>query len=488
LLAEQPAALRAFLLYTSILERLCAPLCDAVTGGHEASSRLEEIHRSNLFLVPLDSRGEWYRYHHLFRDLLRSELARRERSLLPELHRRAAAWHKAEGTVDEAIAHATSAGDFAEAAELITETWGSFVVQLGQGETVARWLDRLPREAVLEDARLCFVRGWLALISGRQHEVGEWLRAAEVRPARAAAPARTAVFSSFDSGIAQLRAIQAVQTGDVQRAIEAGRRSLELEPDTASQGYAVASIVLGASLYLAGELSQAEAALGAGLRGLGGDPVRAALFVGLGYGALIHADKGQLAQAESLSAEADRLIDNGRLGESVWATPAFLARGKLLELRGALADAESAYSHAAILARRGGRRPDLTLALISLARLKRREGDHAGGRALARAARGTLAACPDPGVLSELLARTERSLQLASAPASAPVLAADLELSERELTLLRLLASELSQREIGSELFISLNTVKGHVRSIFRKLGVNSRADAVARGRELGLF
>jgi LuxR family maltose regulon positive regulatory protein len=91
-------------------------------------------------------------------------------------------------------------------------------------------------------------------------------------------------------------------------------------------------------------------------------------------------------------------------------------------------------------------------------------------------------------LLGELLARTERSLQLASAPATAPVLAADLELSERELTLLRLLASDLSQREIGSELFISLNTVKGHVKSIFRKLGVTSRADAVARGRELGLL
>ena len=487
LLAEQPAALRAFLLRTSILERLCAPLCDAVTGGDDASSRLEEIHRSNLFLVPLDSHRQWYRYHHLFRDLLRSELARSERALLPELHRRAAAWHKAEGSVDESIAHATSAGDFAEAADLIAENWGSFVIQLGQGETVARWLDRLPHEVVLEDARLCFVRGWITLIFGRQHEVEEWLRAAEACPPPAA-PLYTAVFASLDSGIAELRAIQAVQSGDVQKAIEAGHRSLELEPDTASQGYAVASIVLGASFYFAGDLSQAEAALDAGLRELGGDSVRAALLVGLGYRAVIHADNGQLAQAESLSAEAERLIERWRLSEDVWATSSFLAKGKLLELRGEWAAAESAYAHVTILARRGGRRLDLTLALISLARLKRRAGDHAGARSLAREARETLNACPDPGVLIELLARTERSLQLAPTPASAPVLAADLELSERELTLLGLLASDLSQREIGSELFISLNTVKGHVHSIFRKLGVNSRADAVARGRELGLL
>jgi ATP/maltotriose-dependent transcriptional regulator MalT len=487
LLAEQPAALRAFLLSTSILERMCAPLCDAVTGGDDASSRLEEIHRSNLFLVPLDSRRQWYRYHHLFRDLLRSELARSERALLPELHGRAAAWHKAEGFVDESIAHATSAGDFAEAADLIAENWGSFVIQLGQGETVARWLDRLPREVVLEDARLCFVRGWITLIFGRQHEVEEWLRAAEACPPPAA-PLYTAVFASLDSGIAELRAIQAVQSGDVQKAIKAGRRSLELEPDTASQGYAVARIVLGASFYFAGDLSQAEAALDAGLRELGGDSVRAALLVGLGYRAVIHADNGQLAQAESLSGEAERLIERWRLSEDVWATSSFLAKGKLLELRGEWAAAESAYAHVTILARRGGRRLDLTLALTSLARLKRRAGDHAGARSLAREARGVLAACPDPGVLSALLTRTERSLQLAPTPASAPVLAADLELSERELTILRLLGSKLSQREIGSDLFISLNTVKGHVKSIFRKLGVNSRAEAVARGRELGLL
>jgi LuxR family maltose regulon positive regulatory protein len=164
-----------------------------------------------------------------------------------------------------------------------------------------------------------------------------------------------------------------------------------------------------------------------------------------------------------------------------------LARGKLCELRGDPIAAEAAYGRAAVLAGRGGRRLFVAYALLLDAGVKRRRRDHAGARSLARDARTVLDTCPDPGMLRELLARTERSLQLAPVPASAPVLPADLELSERELTILRLLASELSQREIGSELYISFNTVKAHTRSIFRKLDVSSRADAVARARELGL-
>jgi ATP/maltotriose-dependent transcriptional regulator MalT len=486
LLAERPEGLLRFLLRTSILDRLCASLCDAVTGDEDGESRLDEIHRSNLFLVPLDSHGEWHRYHHLFRDLLHTELERKERSLLPELHRRAAAWHKAEGKVDEAIHHATAAGDFADAAELIAEHWRWFVVQLGEGETATRWLDRLPTELVTGDARLCVVRGWIALISGRQDELQEWLRLAEACPPPPG-PLHS-IFSSIDSIIAQLDALTAIQAGDVGRAIGAGLRLLELETDTGSQGFGVASVVLGVSFYYAGELSKAERALDAGLPSLGPTPIRPALFAGLAHRALIHAENGELANAARLCSEAEERIAEWRLAEDIWAAPVFLASGKVLELQGDMVAAESAYAHAVVLARRGARRVDLILASIWLARLKRRRGDHAAARLLAREAREALTRCPDPGVLAELLAQTERSLQLGASAGVAPVLAADLELSERELTVLRLLAGDLSQREIGAELFISLNTVKGHVRSIFRKLRVNNRSEAVVRARETGVL
>ena len=118
----------------------------------------------------------------------------------------------------------------------------------------------------------------------------------------------------------------------------------------------------------------------------------------------------------------------------------------------------------------------------------RRRRDLLAARSLVREAGNVLTACPDPGWLRDLLAKTERSLQLTAPPCRASGTPSDPDLSERELAVLRLLASDLSHREIGAELYISLNTVKFHIRNIFRKLAVSSRAEAVARGRELALL
>src|SRR6266536_871171 len=431
-LREQPEALREFLLRSSILERMCAPLCDAVTGRNDAAEQLAAAERGNLFLVPLDPRREWFRYHHLFRDLLRNELTRVSPELVPELHRRAHAWHLEHGLVDDAIGHATRAGDLAEAGELIARHWRAFS-SLGQAETVTRWIDELPREAVQGDARLCLARGWTALYIGALEEVDRWRLAAEQAPL----PGQLYHdVPSIAANAAMLEAVHANVTGDVGTGIEAARRSLSLHPDETTPSFGSASGVLGMCLYDAGRYAEAARALDQGV---------------------------QVLRDES------------------WITPLFVGLG-------CLAAAEAAYSRAVVLARRGGRRLELPHALLLLARLKRRQHAHAPARQLARQARAIIESCPDPGMLGELLARTERSLQLARAPSSAAVLPVDLELSERELTILRLLASELSQREIGSKLYISLNTVKGHVRSIFRKLGVATRANAVARGRELGLI
>src|SRR6266508_1703948 len=178
-LARQPDAIRTFLLRTSILERLCGPLCDAVLGTEGSAGLLRELERSNLFLLSLDDHREWYRYHHLFAELLRVELGSRDAALISALHRRAAAWHRHAGDVDEAIHHASAAGDVAEAGALIARHWLTYW-RRGRMATVVRWLDGLPDGAIVDDPALGWVAGWIRGYGGAsKQETGRWLAAAE---------------------------------------------------------------------------------------------------------------------------------------------------------------------------------------------------------------------------------------------------------------------------------------------------------------------
>ena len=484
LLDDQPSSLRAFLLETSILERLCAPLCNAVTGRADCADQLEAADRSNLFLTSLDSRREWFRYHPLFGDLLRQELTQSSPELESELHRRASAWHGEHGNGDEAIRHATAAGDFGDASDLIARHWGPFW-NLGQRETVAHWIDSLPSDAVLDDARICLARGWTAVFLGAFTEVEPWARAAELAPLPGPFYDGTA---SVKAVVARLRSVYAYFQGDVSLGIEQGRLAVTLSREEDPDSFGPACVVLGANLSFGGDPQEAAGLLASALPSLVPPRWVDARLAALGRLISIQAQAGEVEQAGRSAAEGERLIAELELHELPTTGILQIGRGELLELLGDVEAAEAAYRRAIVLARRGGLRLDLAQALLALARLERRRRRQDEARSLTREARAVIAACPDPGRLSELQAQTERALQLSADRRPAPALAVDAELSERELTVLRLLASDLSQREIGSELYISLNTVKGHTRSIFRKLGVSSRAEAVARGRELHLI
>ena len=481
-LADQPPALREFVLQTSILERLCVPLCEAVTGGPGASERLEAVERSNLFIVALNTHREWYRYHQLFRELLQTELVRTTPDLGAELHRRAAAWHMQQDNVDEAIAHTTAAGDIGAAGELIARHWRP-VWSRGEFETVVRWIDALGSDAVLADARLCFARGWAALYLDRPREADQWRRLGQQAPLPAPFQDGT---TSLQEAAAILEAAIGNLGGDAGGAMEAARRALARNRDRSARSRVVANVHLGLAAYYAGDPTTAAAAFEEALRSPLADQWASICVPALGNLAAVELDTGALDRAARTLADAERAIERFRVHESGFASRFWLARGKLLAARGDRVAAAAAYSRAVTLARRVGSRPVIAHGLLALAMLERRRGAHGEARTLARDARRVLAECSDAGILAELLDKTERALQLT--PRAQTPLAGELELSERELTILRLLAGDLSQREIGSELFISLNTVKGHTRSIFRKLGVSSRADAVARARELALL
>ena len=178
-LEHQGEQQRTFLLETSVLERLSGPLCDAVTGRPGSQALLEEAERAGLFVVPLDEVRGWWRYHHLFADLLRARLQAEQSGRVRQLHRNAAAWYAERGLADDAIRHAVAAGEMTRAARLIEQYFDERYYLSGEGTTLQRWLSALPDDLVRSRPRLLLARGQLAIASGRVEEMEPLLDAAE---------------------------------------------------------------------------------------------------------------------------------------------------------------------------------------------------------------------------------------------------------------------------------------------------------------------
>jgi LuxR family maltose regulon positive regulatory protein len=484
---SQSSEVREFLLRTSILGRMSGPLCDSVTGAAGSASMLDAIERSNLFLVPLDARREWYRYHHLFGELLANELRRTEPALVPVLHRRAFEWLRDHGPPEEAIHHAVAAGATQEAAELVVSHWTS-VFNQGRLGTVTAWLDGLPAATVAGDARLCVARAWIAMDRGDLEQVAHWIGSAE----RALSRARKRLGDGVQTEVALLRVVHSYKSGDLGAAAEAAGRALALAESgpEASFSRTVALCELGVTLFWQGHADEAREALETVIATAGTTGNDLARLYAAGYIALHDADMGDLDSAEAkasaaLAASSDRVVV-----EHFVAMMAHLAHGRARELRGDLAGAEDALRRALELARRGAGKLEVAYALLALARLHRLRGDAPAARTLVRDAARELEGCADTGTVGEWLEESRREFRLAprglSSREEGP--GDGDELTERELTVLRLLPTALTQREISAALYISLNTVKTHARGIYRKLDAGGREEAVARGRELGLI
>jgi ATP/maltotriose-dependent transcriptional regulator MalT len=232
-LARQPEQLREFLLESSVLERLSGPLCEAVTGRTDSQAMLEAVERANLFLVPLDEVRGWWRYHHLFAELLRARLQQTRPERLPALHHNAAAWYEEHGLADEAVQHSLAAGEAACAARLVEEHLPARF-QRSEGVTVNRWLEALPAALVSSRPRLLVARAVWAIVGGRVEEVEPLLHAAERALAAPAGDERPGPSAGrTPSGLANvpamiplLRAELARERGDAERTIRFARQGL----------------------------------------------------------------------------------------------------------------------------------------------------------------------------------------------------------------------------------------------------------------------
>jgi LuxR family maltose regulon positive regulatory protein len=484
-LDNQPPELHEFLIRTSVLDRLSGPLCEAVTANPDSELILRRLERENAFVVALDSKREWYRYHHLFAELLRHELARTAPALVPELHRRASAWYRDAEAIHEAIEHAIAAHDFGDAIDLITTHWYEFL-QRGRQQTVAGWIDRLPSGTVADDPNLCLTKAWLGVNTGRLDEVDRWIEAA----GRAAAQGPVGEeLPPLESGVASLRAIHRYMNGNVGAAVAAGRRALELERGgPASPWRPVGCPVLGLSLHWHGQREDARRTLTEAVRIAKANGNHLAAMHASGGLAAIECERGDATSAGARVEEALALAEEHELSEH-WAYSLALAvRGQLLEMHDDLDAADELLLRSAQLARRGVASIEIAYSLLALAGIRQRLGRGDEARRIYDEARAATGRCEDPGILNERLIRAERRLRFGGLARAARTRTRVDALSEAELSVLRLLRSQLSQREIAAELHLSFNTIKTHTRNIYRKLDVAERAQAVARARELSLI
>ena len=269
-LRRQPDAVRRFLLQTSILDRLYGPLCNAVTGQLDGSGVLESLERGNFFVVSLDDQRRWYRYHHLFADVLLAHLKSEQADQVSELHRRASIWYEQQGTYSDAIRHALAGSDYTRAADMIERIFPA-MTRARQELILLGWLKALPEALLLDRPVLCNLYGGVLMQTGEIEGVDAWLLAAEQWLAPEAHGGETLgvlqalqvvvnqeEYRRLPGAVALHRAGQALMLGKVDEAIRNAQRVLALAPDDDYLRRGGAGAILGLSFWATGNLDAAR--------------------------------------------------------------------------------------------------------------------------------------------------------------------------------------------------------------------------------------
>lgn len=480
-------AARDLLVRCSVLERLSGPLCDVVLETTGSAAVLARLERADLFVAAVDPERHWYRCHQLLRDALRHELDARSPDAAARLLVRAADWYLGNGQLEDAARHRIAAGDDDGAWALLDGRWfldhGAMAGLLHLGERLA--------DRCATDPQLAVWLAHAASVSGRSRDIIRgWLEAAEpLITDHAAAPAGWRTLRAFADVIWSSYAV----SDDPEMSLSFARRAVGLEGEPTRWGAVHARAMLAVAQRGAGQLEEAVALLDDAWQAPGrratptllGLQIAGELMLGL-------VTMGEYARARRIGAE---VAAASAAVEQAWGpgAAAALARIRLAEARLTVAEqgpaaALPALRRAVEFAEGWGRPNIIVLALTSQADALWATGDRSGARTvLARARESAGTDPPRPyavGQLAELEARIGRRAAVDARSSGGLVE----DLTDRELAVLRALNGPLTAREIGVELHLSINTVKGYAKSLYRKLGVVTRADAVSRGRRLGLI
>jgi LuxR family maltose regulon positive regulatory protein len=477
-LASLPEETQRFLRRTAVPERLSAGLCDALLASTNAQSVLRELEASHAFLIPLDRHRRWYRYHGLFREFLLAELRRSEPEIEEQLHERAADWYEANASAPNAVEHLLLTSDRDRAVRLVN-LLALPVYESGQVATLTRWLDALGDDAIATYPPIAALAGWVAALTGQVRQAERWASIVEAAEFDGTPADGTA---SFASGRAMMRSFMC--PAGPEQCLADAEFALAAEPSW-SPWRELALAVAGEALLLKGDTGTADArfvessalALAAGNWEI--------MAIADAERALLAMDQGSWDLAARLVDHTRSAIDAHGMHDYAAVSLAFAAAARVALHRGDRPQAERELARAmraraictyvhpmlAVRLRLHTAIAHVAMGAVPIARHLMREIDD------------ILTQRPALGALAEEVSRFRRVLDAATVGhvAGPP-------LTPAELRLLPYLQTHLTMPEIGERLFVSRNTVRTEVSSIYRKLGVSSRTEAVERATAIGLL
>lgn len=464
-----------FLRRASILDRLSGDLCDAVLRRTGSSTVLRDLSRSNMLLMPLDRRDEWFRFHPLLREMLRSELHRVEPSEEIDLNRRASDWWAEHGDWDRAIRDAVAGEAFERAGELIWMAYPEYASR-GRQASITRWLDRLEEENVASDPALSLTKAWVNVTNGQAAQAEHWAAVSRNLLDRETASPKNLALTA---GLGLIEAALAREGAEAMSARAA--TAAELFPDD-SPWLSVCCLLDGVGLHLRGLRKEAHDRLAEGARrGAVGAPNMQVLC--LAQLSLLAIEDGDWQLAERLASQARGQVERSGLGEyptmALGLAVSALVSSHVGRVEKAVADLKLGTR---LLGMLDGLAPWYeTETRIILARTAARLDDAPTATALLDEATRLMKLTPDATVLGEWINQAAAATETVTASAVK-------DLTTAELRVLRFLPTHLSFPQIAEQLFVSPNTVKTQAQGLYRKLGVSARGEAVERARAAGLL
>ena len=464
-LRQQPSVLREFMLSTSVLHRFSAPLCDAMMNRSDSASVLAQLERDNAFVVPLDGQRTWYRYHHLFQEMLRAELDRQHPKVSQDLLARAADWHELHGSADEAFEYARVIGDFDRAGRVLFRHMENYVSR-GRIQTVRRWFETCSDDEIESDPKLSIGAGWFVSHLGEAERAWRYIEAAGRFELDSPSPDGA---STLHASLINLRATLGID--GIGQMLEDGLSLCATEAAAGTRwlrsGYRIcgtAQIMLGHVEEAIGSFEQVV------LLTEDNAQTRAGRAFCLGYLGLAYSELGNWTQARRCCNEADELMSDHE--STVDGLPVQVARALVLAKDGAKTEASKCLAALQPVLSRARSSPPLLADLSArCAEIAHEVGQRETALALYDAARRACSQIPDAGAIPERLDRLERRM--------APGGQQSESLTPAELRVLRQLATHRSLGEIAQHLHVSRSTVKTQVAAIYSKLDVSSRAEAV---------